>query len=213
MAIQYFEDGDYALYDGLIFRRDKRKGYYLNAKTHKRLHVYVWEHHNGAVPEGCHVHHKDFDKRNNEIENLELLTAHEHQKLHGAALDDGERQRRRNNLVENARPKASEWHGSEVGHEWHRQHYERMKEKLHRTITLKCAYCGKAFEAVDNGKNKYCSNACNAAARRASGIDNEKRICVVCGKEYEVNRYAKSKTCSRSCANRLRWRGEGGTDS
>ena len=31
--IQYYEDGDVAVFDNLVFRRDKKTGYYLNAKT------------------------------------------------------------------------------------------------------------------------------------------------------------------------------------
>ena len=74
--VQYVDDGDLACFDGLSFRRDKRTGYFLNAKTHKRLHVYVWEYYNGSeVPKGYHVHHKDFNKGNNEIENLVLMSA------------------------------------------------------------------------------------------------------------------------------------------
>lgn len=206
--IQYFDDGDVAAFDGLTFRRDKRTGYYLNAKTHKRLHVYVWEFYNGEVTEGYHVHHKDFDKSHNEIENLELLTAREHLMLHGRSISDEMREWRRQNVLQNASPKAAIWHSSEKGSEWHKQHFEQMREKLCQKVTLECAYCGKPFETVYNGRNRYCSQACSAAARRASGIDNEKRICAVCGKEYEVNKYAKSKTCSRSCSNKLRWRGK-----
>lgn len=37
--VQYVDDGDLACFDGLSFRRDKKTGYFLNAKTHKRLHV------------------------------------------------------------------------------------------------------------------------------------------------------------------------------
>lgn len=82
--VQYFDNGDLACFDGLSFRRNKRTGYFLNAKTHKRLHVYVWEYYNGCeVPKGYHIHHKDHDKNNNEIENLALLSASEHASLHG----------------------------------------------------------------------------------------------------------------------------------
>jgi hypothetical protein len=45
------------------------------AKTHARV---VWEHHNGPVPDGYHVHHKNGDPtdyHNDCIENLMLLTA------------------------------------------------------------------------------------------------------------------------------------------
>lgn len=203
--IQYSEDKDIAIFDGLTFRRDKKTGYYLNAKTHKRLHVYIWEHFNGAIPAGYHVHHKDFDKSNNDIENLVLLTAKEHLSLHGNSWDNKRYEQQIKNLNENARPKASEWHKSEAGREWHKEHYEHMKAVLHKRAEFTCLNCGKAFKAQSMGQNKFCSNKCRAAFRRKSGIDNEIRQCEYCGKEFEVNKYAKTKTCSRTCRNLMRW--------
>ena len=53
------------------------KNYWLypNSKYYerykKRLHRAVWEYHNGPIPKGYHVHHKDNDRANNQIENLE----------------------------------------------------------------------------------------------------------------------------------------------
>ena len=203
--IQYSEDKDVAIFNGLKFRRDKKTGYYLNAKTHKRLHVYIWEYFNGVIPTGYHVHHKDFDKSNNNIENLVLLTAKEHLSLHGNSWDNDRYEQQIKNLNENARPKASEWHKSEAGREWHKEHYEHMKAVLHKQTEFMCKNCGKAFKAQSMGQNKFCSNKCKAAFRRKSGIDNEIRQCEYCGKEFEVNKYAKTRTCSRSCRNKIRW--------
>lgn len=203
--IQYFDDKDLACFDGLSFRRDKKTGYYLNAKTHKRLHVYVWEYYNGEVPKGFHVHHKDFDKSNNEIGNLTLMEAREHQSLHGKNWTEERRAKQAQMLRDKAVPKATEWHKSEAGREWHLQHYENVKELMHRKKTFVCECCGKEFEAEETGMNRFCSNNCKSKYRRESGVDNEKRICEYCGKEFEVNKYAKTRTCSRSCANKIRW--------
>ena len=203
--IQYSEDKDVAIFNGLKFRRDKKTGYYLNAKTHKRLHVYIWEYFNGVIPTGYHVHHKDFDKSNNNIENLVLLTAKEHLSLHGNSWDNDRYEQQIKNLNENARPKASEWHKSEAGREWHKEHYEHMKAVLHKQTEFTCKNCGKVFKAQSMGQNKFCSNKCKAAFRRKSGVDNEIRQCEYCGKEFEVNKYAKTRTCSRSCRNKIRW--------
>jgi hypothetical protein len=38
MEVQYFENGDLAVFNGLKYRRDKKTGYYLNSTTHQRLH-------------------------------------------------------------------------------------------------------------------------------------------------------------------------------
>ena len=47
------------------------------------MHRYVWECNHGPIPDGMHVHHKDGDKTNNNIDNLELLAASVHSKHHG----------------------------------------------------------------------------------------------------------------------------------
>ena len=47
------------------------------------LHHLVWEkHYNKKVPKGYHIHHKDENKTNNDINNLQLMSASEHMKLH-----------------------------------------------------------------------------------------------------------------------------------
>ena len=70
-------------YDGFGIWYDK-KGYptiWINGKNIK-LHVYIWEKVNGEKPEGFDIHHKDFDKRNYSIDNLELLTKSDHLRIH-----------------------------------------------------------------------------------------------------------------------------------
>ncbi len=60
------------------------KGYpciWINRKEIK-LHVYIWEKHNGNKPKHLELHHKDFNKKNYSLENLELLTKSDHRRLH-----------------------------------------------------------------------------------------------------------------------------------
>jgi len=45
-------------------------------------HRKVWFDAHGDIPPGHHIHHKDHDKMNNVVENLERLTASEHQAQH-----------------------------------------------------------------------------------------------------------------------------------
>jgi sugar lactone lactonase YvrE len=63
----------YQHFNGIKFTRDEKTGYYLNSTIRKRLHRYVWEFYNGKIPEGYQIHHKDKDKSNNDISNLELM--------------------------------------------------------------------------------------------------------------------------------------------
>jgi hypothetical protein len=68
----------------LRFRKDK------NGKL-RFEHCIVWEESNGPIPAGMQIHHKDFNKENNKIDNLQLVTPLEHKRFHsGCILKDGE---------------------------------------------------------------------------------------------------------------------------
>ena len=203
--IKYEKDGKFAHFCGLKFTRDDRTGYYLNSTIRQRLHRYVWQHFNGPIPEGYHIHHRDGNKGNNDIENLAVVSHSKHTTYHGIgnSMDSEWMEWSRKNLLKNAIPAASEWHGSEEGREWHKEHYENMKDRLHATSEFVCEFCGEGFEAVDNGQNKFCSNRCKSAWRRASGIDDEVRKCAYCGENFTVNKYKKTKCCSKTCSNKL----------
>src|SRR5271166_2148882 len=54
-------------------------------------HVLVWERANGAIPEGFQTHHKNENKLDNRLENLELVDALTHKRIHsGCYLVDGQ---------------------------------------------------------------------------------------------------------------------------
>jgi len=44
----------------------------------KRIHQLVAEHFIGEIPKGYHVHHKDGNKQNNKVSNLEVISQKEH---------------------------------------------------------------------------------------------------------------------------------------
>ena len=198
MQVTYKENNDVAIFNGYKFRRDKSTGYYLSSKKingkRKRLHVYVWEYFFGEIEEGFHVHHVEEDKSKNDIADLELMQGTEHIKLHANNFVKDNYDAIIENLNENARPKASEWHGSDEGKEWHKEHYENMKHKLHMEIERNCDYCNKVYIGKSS-RSKFCSNKCKSAHRRESGVDDVVKQCTKCNQEYIANKYQKTKRC------------------
>ena len=178
-------------------------GYYYQRKG-RRLHRAVWEHHNGPIPKGYHVHHSDGDRSNNSIDNLVLLEGHDHLSEH---MNAPERVAHSKKVIEKARVAASVWHGSDAGREWHSEHGKDVWNKR-GLQTYICTECGKEFQTkhiYGVHDNHFCSNNCKAIFRRKSGVDNVERICPVCGKTYVVNKYSKVNTCSSECGVKLRW--------
>ena len=73
---------------------ENNKGYY-RLSDNTLLHRYVWETFYGQkIPEGCVIHHRDFNPKNNAISNLQLMTIAEHNKLHhkGKVIDEETRE-------------------------------------------------------------------------------------------------------------------------
>ena len=204
VAIKY-KDG-YAYVDGYKFRKDTKTGYYLSTKkigvSRLRLHVYVWKKHNGDIPKGYQIHHKDQNKDNNEIENLDCLSEKEHLSWHGLNPTEEFRKKRAENF-EKVRRKATEWHKSKEGLEWHKKQGEKLRGLDFNTYAeLTCHHCGIIFQGIER-HSKYCTPNCRTKARKASGVDDETRECEVCNDNFTVNKYSKKRTCSRKCAGKL----------
>ena len=62
----------------------------------------------GKVPAGHHIHHVNGDKSNNNIENLQVLSAKEHCRLHMTP----ERLEKSRAHAERIRPLTKKWHSS-----------------------------------------------------------------------------------------------------
>lgn len=153
-TVQKF-NGESYYYCGAYFQR---KG--------KRLHRMVWEYHNGEIPKGYHIHHKDENKHNNDISNLELVYKSDH--LRGHMLNSDERREQAKEAIKRAIATAPEWHHSEEGKQWHSTHSKEAWSKR-TTQTYICSYCGKLFETKNiysPNQNHFCHNNCRAAYRR-----------------------------------------------
>lgn len=68
---------------GYYERTDKS----VTPKRTVRLHVAVWTQAHGAPPSGYHVHHRDHDRGNNTLTNLECLPNGDHQRHHWTGRD------------------------------------------------------------------------------------------------------------------------------
>lgn len=66
---------------GVRYYKDSR-GYYCALKTGVKMHRAVWEAHNGKIPSGHLIHHKNGRKDDNQIQNLELVGLAEHTTMH-----------------------------------------------------------------------------------------------------------------------------------
>lgn len=76
---------DIVIFDGEKFTPTKA-GYYRSTRGSNNrgrlLHRVIWEHFNGPIPADWDVHHKDEDKRHNDISNFECLPKPEHTRLY-----------------------------------------------------------------------------------------------------------------------------------
>mgnify|MGYP002622439099 CR=1 FL=1 len=196
-------------FDGRWYTPDGN-GYYYNSHTRKRLHQAIWIAHNGPIPKGYEIHHIDHNKENNDISNLACITKEEHHRIHNEEMSDELRNWYRDNLNTNARPKAIEWHKSEAGKEWHKEHIRQQIKNgtINKKIIFRCSQCGEEFESIArnlNG-NHFCSNNCRAKFLRHSRSQDKSdvRVCCICGKTFNCSKWSVTTTCSKNCTMLLR---------
>ena len=204
-------NAEIVVYKGIIFRRypdAKRRAdrvYYTpgggdRARGVKRLHQEIWQDHHGPIPPGHVIHHQDENPDNNEPDNLVAVPFETHQRGHPKAARPGPAH------LDRIRPLSHAWRRTPEGRAWHREHARRSFAKV-ESREYDCFHCGTRFTSkpiAGKDDRRACSHACQAAARRASGLDDENRVCVRCGETFRVNRYRKTPTCSRVCGQALR---------
>lgn len=75
------------MYMGHKYSREQSTGYYVcTTGKRKRLHDVLWTHENidgiKKIPEGCVIHHIDWNKTHNEISNLTCVSVFGHNLIH-----------------------------------------------------------------------------------------------------------------------------------
>lgn len=181
-------------------RRSDRVYFKCQSKLFKQgiryLHREIWKSHNGPIPDGFHIHHKDGNTLNNSIENLEMLTRMAHLSGHWT---DEKRERARNNAAK-IRPLTKAWHASPEGREWHKQHAVNSILKSMKPKWVKCIYCEVVFLSKRAYGAKYCNPACRQRYYSVTKRYHTNRVCVVCLKEFTSSSKREVKFCSQSCS-------------
>lgn len=88
--MQVYKNGKFKIYEPYVHSETNAKGDYfrviLRGPSHSRrscyIHRLVWEAFVGEIPKGYIVHHKDGNRQNNSLSNLQLVTAKEHHDIH-----------------------------------------------------------------------------------------------------------------------------------
>lgn len=184
-------------FDDIKFTSSTADGYYKHQGLRMFMHRYVWEYYNGKIPKGYEVHHKDFNRANNDINNLQLLTVAEHRKLHADMLTQEQREWKRNNMNTVVHEAAKAWHKSKEGHDWHVEHGKETARNMPIYHNV-CVVCGKEFDSKQRVA-RYCSGACKQKYRRLTKRDSIPATCIICGKPFMTNKFHPSVTCSASC--------------
>ena len=194
-------------FNGVEYRLMGTGRYYLSQsntnrgrKNPKGLHTAIWEFYSGKkVPKGYCVHHKDGDVFNNEYSNLECISIREHMQYHSRKNYENPEYRQKNRIaLSHAQEAAKEWHKSEEGRAWHREHASSIDwTPKYECI---CIQCGKYFKSCHKGA-KFCCDECGEKYR-ATDL-RYTAVCKQCGKEF---RYGKRKPsspdrqfCCKSC--------------
>jgi hypothetical protein len=152
-------------WDGGLYRLWPNERYH--SRGGKRLHLAVWTAVYGAVPRGCHIHHRNDDSADNRIENLECLPMADHLSL---TWHRGVQRGRVHTFTPTAHARAAEWHKSEAGRLWHSRHAKRQKSWTKwKREDRPCLECGSIFACLirANGhQQKFCSGSCKATHYR-----------------------------------------------
>ena len=135
------------------------------------LHRDVWEFHNGPIPKGYEVHHKDENTLNNDPSNLEAITISEHRSFPHSKKIEYQTSGKMHAHLESIRELTKAWHKSPEGRKWHSDNAKESHQRLlaagkpglgayeRKPVNLVCIWCGAGFVAL-TVRAKFCTPVC-----------------------------------------------------
>jgi hypothetical protein len=148
-------------YQGERYLKSPGSKYYIREQGRKSIHRQMWIDVHGPVPDGYHIHHKDFNPDNNTLENLEPVRYDAHEAMHRrheaeirvaglvTCIQCGE-------TFEALKPSMS-------------MYCSRRCERQYQKEDRVCQWCGKPFRAYSWKKTKCCCKSCGQKLRNLLG--------------------------------------------
>src|SRR3990167_10451676 len=131
------------------------KLYFYNSKRHA-LHRAIWEDNFGKIPKGFHIHHKDGNTLNNEIENLECIDGKEHSKLHYKLKPFTKHKCELcGNEYKTKKESGTRFCSNKCKSKWRRKSGKNKEKRI-------CTTCSKEFYTDRYKQTRACSRSCGA---------------------------------------------------
>lgn len=193
-------DENHQRFNGKIYKRinspqKARKKYYRHCND--LLHREVWKFFHGEIPRGYAIHHKDFNPDNNNIENLQLITFSEHQKIHSA-------QKMKDKICKSCGQHFMSKGSAFCSPSCYAKFFNAGLAENANYIVKICRHCGKEFVTPKKSpeRAKYCSRRCLMLARherKRQALSDKTLICKNCGKEFPATEPHHKFFCSEKC--------------
>jgi len=179
------------IFNGHKYTCTKGQRYYRlsdRSKAESLLHRAIWIYHKGDILEGHHIHHKDANRLNNDIDNLECLEQSIHHKIKW--------QEKRKEMLEAILSNRGEPYKRSIKHkqETSKRNSKYWKESLPSEI--QCPDCKKMFVT----KQPKLALRCRPCQKKKHYSDSqEQRNCELCRNPFMVYKYSHTTTCSMKC--------------
>ena len=141
-------------YGGGYYERTDKS---VKPKRTLRLHRAVWEHHNGEIPRGWHVHHDNEDKGDNRAANLRCMPGGDHTHTHSVFKRDRSAWRKPEPFTAVCGACGAPLTRRVRQAEYTCTRCQQIKADAKREIDKHCAHCARAFKSR---AGHFCSQRC-----------------------------------------------------